>query len=124
MPDGIQLKRTRGWRMPAGVVKVDRTTKWGNHWHVVWDDEIGFWKAEADYRGFHGVAPAADRPRAARIAVDKFRRDLLDYPLGPMPYGPETVRAELAGRDLACWCGLGEPCHRDVLLVIANEGRT
>jgi hypothetical protein len=32
----------------------------------------------------------------------------------------EDVRAELAGRDLACWCPIGEPCHADVLLELAN----
>lgn len=34
----------------------------------------------------------------------------------------EEVRAELAGRDLACWCPLDQPCHADVLLEIANGG--
>lgn len=29
-PQRIQLKRTRGWRMPPNTVKVDRSTKWGN----------------------------------------------------------------------------------------------
>lgn len=28
--------------------------------------------------------------------------------------------AELAGRDLACWCRLDQACHADVLLEIAN----
>lgn len=32
----------------------------------------------------------------------------------------ETIRAELAGKDLACWCPLDRPCHADVLLKIAN----
>jgi hypothetical protein len=32
------------------------------------------------------------------------------------------ARLELAGRDLACWCPLDEPCHADVLLQIANGG--
>jgi len=32
----------------------------------------------------------------------------------------EDVRRELAGKDLACWCPLSEPCHADVLLEIAN----
>ena len=27
---------------------------------------------------------------------------------------------ELRGKDLACWCKEGEPCHADVLLEIAN----
>jgi hypothetical protein len=32
----------------------------------------------------------------------------------------EDVRRELAGKDLACWCPLDQPCHADVLLEIAN----
>jgi hypothetical protein len=28
----------------------------------------------------------------------------------------------LAGLDLACWCPLGQPCHADVLLEMANGG--
>jgi hypothetical protein len=30
------------------------------------------------------------------------------------------VRQELRGRNLACWCAAGKPCHADVLLEIAN----
>ncbi len=33
----------------------------------------------------------------------------------------EEIRAHLAGHDLGCWCAVGEPCHADVLLEIANE---
>jgi hypothetical protein len=36
---------------------------------------------------------------------------------------PEKVaecRAELAGKNLACWCKEGAPCHADVLLDMAN----
>ncbi len=31
------------------------------------------------------------------------------------------VRMELAGRNLACWCAIGDPCHGDVLLEVANS---
>ena len=27
----------------------------------------------------------------------------------------------LRGKNLACWCKLGEPCHADALLEIANS---
>jgi len=33
-----------------------------------------------------------------------------------------TAVAQLRGRDLACWCPPGQPCHADVLLEIANGG--
>lgn len=30
------------------------------------------------------------------------------------------IVAELRGRNLSCWCAVGEPCHADVLIEIAN----
>ncbi|WP_293373606.1 DUF4326 domain-containing protein [Nevskia sp.] len=30
LPVRVQLRRTKGWRMPPNTVKVHRTTKWGN----------------------------------------------------------------------------------------------
>lgn len=42
----------------------------------------------------------------------------------PMPRDVTSlyeVRRVLAGRDLACWCPLDQPCHADVLLDVANR---
>ncbi len=33
----------------------------------------------------------------------------------------DEARAELAGRNLACWCKLTEPCHADILLELVNR---
>lgn len=33
------------------------------------------------------------------------------------------ARAALAGRNLACWCAPGTPCHGDALLVLVNQTR-
>ena len=33
-----------------------------------------------------------------------------------------AIRTELRGKNLACWCPLGGPCHADVLLALANAG--
>jgi hypothetical protein len=33
----------------------------------------------------------------------------------------QRIKSELPGKNLACWCKLGEPCHADILLKIANE---
>ena len=30
------------------------------------------------------------------------------------------ILEDLAGRDLMCFCPLGQPCHADILLTIAN----
>lgn len=32
-----------------------------------------------------------------------------------------SARAELKGKNLACWCPLNKPCHADILLRTANE---
>jgi hypothetical protein len=32
----------------------------------------------------------------------------------------ENVRRELRGKNLACWCPVGGPCHANSLLIIAN----
>lgn len=42
--------------------------------------------------------------------------------LAATPELVERIRAELAGKDLACWCPIDQPCHADLLLTIANGG--
>ncbi len=36
-------------------------------------------------------------------------------------YLKNKVKAELKGKNLSCWCKIGEPCHADILLKLANE---
>lgn len=55
------------------------------------------------------------RPRSEAV------REYRDY-LATRPDLVAAARRELAGRDLACWCPLDEPCHADVLLDVANDG--
>lgn len=57
-----------------------------------------------------------EMPGGRAAAVERYRRLFYDYPVLV-----ERARRYLAGRDLACWCRIGEPCHADVLLVIAND---
>lgn len=40
-----------------------------------------------------------------------------------MPALLSEARKVLRGKNLACWCGPGEPCHADVLLWLANEAQ-
>ncbi|RPE05543.1 DUF4326 domain-containing protein [Chitinophaga lutea] len=93
-PQRIQRKRTKGWRMPPNTVSVTRPGKWGNP--------------------FTGVAAAAN-----------FKTWLAGNPVlnihAGRPPSAEAIRAELAGKNLACWCKVGEPCHGDVLLEVANS---
>jgi Domain of unknown function (DUF4326) len=95
-PKRIQLRRTKGWRMPPNTVKVDRATKWGNPFRV------------------------SSLTATAQWAVDAFRRcesSVDDYLLG---FDRADCARELRGKNLACWCPLDQPCHADVLLEWAN----
>ena len=99
MPKRIQLRRTKGWRLPPNTVKVDRSTPYGNPF-VVTDE------------------------RTAAEAVQGFRLWLLNGCCsGGMQDRKDVIIAalpRLRGKHLACWCKPGEPCHADVLLELAN----
>ena len=115
-PVRIQLSRAKGWRMPANTVKVDRSTRWGNPFAVTAALASGY----------------TDRAGANAFVVECFR----DW-IGPSQsgrdwwQGPDSDKrrktfteglGELRGKNLACWCKPGEPCHADVLLEMANRG--
>lgn len=97
MPVRIQLRRTKGWRKPPNTVVVARPTKWGNPF-----------KSHPD-----GVC----LPRPEEAVAD-FRAFLTHTITGVTL--AQHAKTELRGKNLACWCRIGSPCHADVLLEIAN----
>lgn len=107
MPKRVQLSRRRGWRMPPDTVKVDRSTRWGNPFRVGVDGDAA--RCVALYRDLMAGKPIDETAVQASPAC--------------MVYAQlQRVRlGELRGKDLACWCKPGEPCHADVLLELAND---
>lgn len=119
-PRRVQLRRTKGWRMPENTVSVARPGIWGNPFRIlneegfpliVWKDGSGCFNScdDDDATNWHNVN---------RHAVALFRKRCVD--------GLPDL-APLRGKNLACWCPLtdeitGEdfPCHADVLLELAN----
>lgn len=91
--------------MPPDTVKVDRTTRWGNPFVVG--------KPGGAY-----TAKVMNRRHAWQLfaSVAKIDEKII-----------AAARAELRGKNLACWCPLPtqpyEPdcCHAAVLLEIANS---
>lgn len=89
MPQGIQRKRTKGWRLPPNAICVTRPGRWGNPF---------------------------PEPLAFAAWLESFSPQALAAYLAP-----------LRDKDLACWCPLVDhegqlvPCHRDVLLRLANR---
>jgi hypothetical protein len=121
-PKRIQRQRTKGWRMPDGAVYVGRPTIWGNPFHV---GEFVSHRHRSSAHPFdfyidhHQIVSADQAVRLFRkIVTDPVEHQVVDH-LTPTP---NTIRAYLAGRDLACWCPLDQPCHADVLLELANGG--
>jgi hypothetical protein len=117
MPERIQRRRTKGYRMPPGAKYVGRPTRWAN-WFAVVETQTGWaasWSAGPGPRPAEYYRRAESRHEAHRHAVDMYAAWVLTVS-GLV----EAIRAELAGRDLMCWCPLGLPCHADVLLDIAN----
>ncbi len=101
-----QMTKPVRWRMPENTVKVDRTTKWGNPFHT------------------HGDGIKMDTGLAVSLFADTIKKS------GGSMSNPrrfetivtvEDIKRELRGKNLACWCEVGTPCHAEVLLRIANE---
>jgi hypothetical protein len=63
-----------------------------------------------------------DKDAAQAEAVTRYGRWVRGEIDGPKAAPDRAkVRAELAGKNLACWCREGTPCHVDTLLKLANE---
>ncbi len=171
MPQRIQRKREKGWRMPDGAVYVGRGTKWGNPfayrtpYALMREPAVHEPGKPAEYEGrissdgqYHPyclpggkIIPCTVRYMTLAECVEHYRMAIvgpsasmlaahpsakkhggwLTYRVyeGPKRLGIWTIRAvtaadvrrELAGKDLACWCPLGQPCHADALLELANR---
>lgn len=129
-PVRLQLSRRKGFDLQAAAraanglpaVKCDRSSGFGNPFpiskgtattagvvHDMWI--VGTWTGPAIW--FRDTE--AD---ARELAVKAFRQWL------SLP-AQEALRARalsaLRGKNLACWCAPGTPCHADVLLELANR---
>lgn len=95
-PIGIQRKRVKGWKMPPNTINVARPGEWGNPYRIM-------------AKGCEAIAVSLfEQDLIGRILLDKWGKPLIDR-IG-----------ELRGKNLACFCPLEKPCHRDVLLRLSN----
>ena len=104
VPKRVQRKRSKGWKMPPNTVSVCRPGKWGNPF------PIG--------KPASNVPPAFRESIARDVAeaVELYRSMLAQYGLPT-----DCDLAEIRGKNLACWCKAGAPCHADLLLELANN---
>jgi len=118
IPVRLELSRRKGFDLQAlsretnglSAVNVARPSKWGNPFVIgepVDRAQVRRW----GWKFKHPEFVCAD----AAEAVRRFRACLLHDEAVH-----EDVRNRLRGKNLACWCAPGAPCHADVLLELAN----
>lgn len=116
-PQRMQVSRKAGFNLqeashalnglPAKL--VTRPGPWGNPFSI---DEVA---------AVYGLDRTAAQTKAVAMAAD-WLRGTLDPALSPGdPPSRDTIRRELGGHNLACWCRPGTPCHADVLIALAND---
>jgi hypothetical protein len=115
-PQRIQMRRTKGWRKPAGAIYCGRPGLLGNPFPV---DVYGQEEAVALHRRWLDGMSAREMAGLSRCDAwsDPDRHvslvTLRQWVLEKVP--------ELRGHDLGCWCRLDQPCHVDIYLERANQ---
>lgn len=90
-PVRIQLSRRRGFKLPPGTINCARPGKFGNPFVL-----------------------GADGDRETCVRKHRLFLGIL------LKHNP-TGLDELKGKNLACWCAIGDLCHADTLLEFANK---
>lgn len=119
-PQRIQLSRRKGFDLQAvslalnglPAVNVARPSQWGNPYRVVSMTGTGSYVVT---HPVHGIVSQGTNSECINYAVGYFSAMIMTRPR-------ETFCAmvdALHGKNLACWCAPGAPCHADVLLELA-----
>ena len=96
-----KLYNKRGGNAPFNGVYIGRPSKWGNPYSHMPD------------------TLAINRVASRDEAVDAYEKALYAQLIkNPSLLG--TIKRELGGKDLVCWCA-PQKCHGEVLLKIANQ---
>lgn len=111
-PVRLQLSRTKGFKLQAlslatnglPAVNVDRRSKWGNPF-----------KVEPAFEGDGIRFPEVTAETAVALFRERWERSISQW------LSTRETLEQLRGKNLACWCKPGEPCHADVLLELANK---
>jgi hypothetical protein len=118
-PVRLRLSRRKGFNLQdlsqaangLPAVNVARPSKWGNP-HPVFRCWYHGPMPDVGLPDFDAITTADADAEGRRIAVALFR---LEAERRPQAFD------ELRGKNLACWCKPGEPCHADVLIELANR---
>lgn len=115
-PVRVQRQHTKGWRMPDNAVYVGPSSIWESPYFIEREGKItwhlyGFGVYLTSFTSRTGMEARAEAVSRLQKLMDKDRA----------PWDEKMIRAELAGKNLVCWCPLDQSCHGDLLLEIANQ---
>lgn len=125
-PVRLQLSRRKGFDLQAlslatnglPAVNVARPSKWGNPFPVSIGLELAIKMygelIDGYFNPFH-LKRLTDVEFAPIYAAKMRWQEINRHPT-------HAIKCELAGKNLACFCKPGDPCHADVLLALANPG--
>jgi len=137
-PIRIQRRRTRGFNLQAQspdgrpVVSVCRPGKWGNPFRCGGDQifiHAGHRRKILDPWVLFSFGTVADSVRLFELVLNN-NIEAIDAEFEPHGMHDAIYHIErLAGLDksvlkdkhLACFCPIGQPCHADTLLKLANQ---
>lgn len=137
-PQPIQRKRTKGFKLPPNTVCVNRPGKWGNPVKLVGDQiyiHAGYRRKILDpwvllcigdelavvsiFRYILGIRASLYYTKNRRGYKGSLLRDP-DILYWKKQFATYDI-TELTGKNLACFCPLYKPCHRESLLELANK---
>lgn len=116
MSNPVRIQRSRQHKQisPNGlpIIYVGRPGKWGNPFRVV--KEKGLWVVVNDEN--YGLKMVDTQSEALGYCMEFYK----DYVLHEISLGVIDI-SNLTGKNISCWCKIGNPCHADILLGLANK---
>lgn len=110
--------------MPENTVSVCRPGKWGNPFRIGGYFNVGgpqttigkwLWMERAIWK----PADIEDALATGFVLIETQAQavEMFEILMQSSPWKVDDLR----GKNLACWCKPGTPCHADVLLRLAND---
>ena len=109
--------------MPENTVCVDRSSKWGNPFRLIGDqiysdashrrsvlEKWVIFDSENLYSKIEG------QKKCCELYLQWICGYLSNIDIKPCPFTFDEMVKKLKGKNLACYCKLGDPCHADVLI--------
>lgn len=115
----VQRKRISGFKLPANTVCVTRPSKHSNPFRLTKSGTIEFYTVNRQWARW-SLTTGFTQADIVSLFI-KWRQGEIKHNLLPLPPTLEETKADLAGKNIACFCACGAPCHADYLLQIANE---